>query len=88
MSLKSEIAALRAAAERLRASKSAAASPQAGAAPEPEDLAQTTIDGLLRAVGETVKDVEADIEKYPQLAALAAFGLGLCLGLAVRPRRR
>ncbi|PPB80974.1 hypothetical protein LV82_01707 [Albidovulum inexpectatum] len=87
MTLKSEIEALQA---EIRARASRARPPGVKAAPDhntaPPDEAPhdaETIDGFLKLVGETLDEFGEEIDRYPRLAAMAALGVGLALGLLV-----
>lgn len=86
MTLQSEIAALKALLdERARAAKAGADA--AAARPASEEEATGGVDALLAAVGETVEEFGQDIDRFPRLAALAAFAVGLSLGMVLTSRR-
>lgn len=90
MTLMSEITALRAAIEKnaRSAPENEAQSTPSSETPNRGEDKQNGIDALLEAVGATVEEFGQDVDKFPRLTALAAFGVGLSLGLALGSKVR
>jgi GTP1/Obg family GTP-binding protein len=84
MTLMNEITALREEIDKhARAPREAEAHSQPGEGEEIGAAKGSGIETLLAAARATVEELEDDIEKFPQLSALAAFGIGLALGIVV-----
>jgi Tfp pilus assembly protein PilN len=82
MTLKAEIAALR---EEIEKIKQQPAPPPAPPRPEQsveqDQAARIGPDELLAAANSVIDELQQDIDKYPRLTAIAAFGLGLAVGI-------
>jgi hypothetical protein len=84
MTLMREIAALREEIDNhARAPREAEAHSEPGGDDDMGAAKGSGIETLLAAARATVEELEEDIEKFPQLSALAAFGIGLALGIVV-----
>ena len=85
MSLKDEIAQLRAEFDAHVATQAATARKAAetvrDTASEIGDSAR--MEALMETIGDTLDDMSGEIEKFPKLTALAALGVGLALGVVI-----
>lgn len=85
MSLKDEIAQLRAEFDAHVATQAATARKAAetvrDTAGEIGDSAR--MEALMETIGDTLDDMSGEIEKFPKLTALAALGVGLALGVVI-----
>jgi hypothetical protein len=92
MSIKDEIAALRAeiAAKREKSSAAAQASntsPDRDAGVDGTSGAQS-IEAFMKLFGETLDELPNELDRYPRLTAFAAFGVGLAFGAFLGRRLR
>ena len=83
MTLKAEIAALREEIEKIKQQPAPppAPPPRAEQTAEPEQPARIGPDELIAAANSVIDELREDIDKYPRLTAIAAFGLGLAVGV-------
>ena len=87
MSLKDEIAALREEIERkLRANAEPAVRPPADSSNSADG--NEGIDAILASARSAVDELGHDIDKFPRLSAITAFGVGLTLGIALGRQAR
>ncbi len=85
MRLMNEIQALRAeidARARSAQQERTASSPATPSVAEGADT-QAGLESFVKTVDETLAEFSEDIGKYPQLAALAALGVGLAVGVVI-----
>jgi hypothetical protein len=78
MSLKQEIAALREEIERRSRAKTEA--PPASATGENGER-HRGVDAILASAASAIEEVGGEVDKFPRLGAIAAFGVGLALGV-------
>lgn len=92
MTLKAEIAALREEVARLSQQQQVQQQgPIAAPPPAPPPLGDQAVDTdqptrigpdeLIAAANSVIDELQQDIDKYPRLTAIAAFGLGLAIGI-------
>lgn len=86
MSIRDEIAALRAQIEARARATAPAGEPFPGLAPQgngqPESGAPE-VETLLEEVNALLDDFSDELDKYPKLTALAALGVGVALGVII-----
>jgi hypothetical protein len=78
VALKDEIAALR-----KEFSERPRVRPQPPPAADQHSESDGGIEAILTSVSEVVDELGQDVDKFPRLSAIAAFGLGLALGAAL-----
>ena len=88
MSLKTEIAALRAEidarARRITADeKNSSSSPVSNETPAASSRDPHDVESFLKMMNDTLDEFGEELDKYPRLSALAALGVGLSLGIVV-----
>jgi hypothetical protein len=89
MTLKSEIAALREEIEKIKQQPPPAPTPpRTEQTVEPDQPARIGPDELIAAANSVIDELQQDIDKYPRLTAIAAFGLGLAVGVFVGRQSR
>jgi hypothetical protein len=86
MTLRAEIAALREEVAKLSQQQQQQAPPPPPPPPgehssEPEQGARIGADDLIAAANSVIDELQQDIDKYPRVTAIAAFGLGLAIGI-------
>lgn len=90
MSLAAEIAELRREIDRLAAKRCVLETIPSCAAPNADPQAPPSADGVhsitpvLHEIERLVDDVVRDVDQHPRAAVLAAFGLGIAVGLLAR----
>ncbi len=90
MSLQDEITRLRAEIERKRVSRQShdnSAQPIEETTREGENE-QAEVEAFFAAVNATLEEFAGEIDKYPRLTAISAFGVGLAIGLVIGRRTR
>jgi hypothetical protein len=82
MTLKAEIAALREEIEKIKQQPAPPpAPPRAEPTVEQDQPGRIGPDELIAAANSVIDELREDIDKYPRLTAIAAFGLGLAVGI-------
>lgn len=90
MNLQDEITRLRAEIESKRVyRKSRDNSAQSLDEPVPKsETEQAEVEAFFAAVNATLEEFAGEIDKYPRLTAISAFGVGLAIGLVIGRRTR
>ena len=93
MSIRDEIAALRAEIEARRSKPSAAVaasseSPNPRETPADGDSGAPSVDAFIRMISETLDELPKELDLYPRLTALVTFGVGLALGALIGRQSR
>jgi anti-sigma factor RsiW len=82
MTLKAEIAALREEIEKIKQQPAPPpAPPRTEQTVEQDQPSRIGPDELIAAANSVIDELREDIDKYPRLTAIAAFGLGLAVGI-------